>query len=317
MNDITWQPSAQIEDLRQRMQIERRIRAFFYDRNYLEVSTPIMAQHGISDVYLANIKAQCRGKTTYLQTSPEYHMKRLLVAGSGPIFQINRVFRDDELGRWHNPEFTMLEWYQLGIDHHQLMDEVDSLLQDILNTPPMLRMTYADAFAEICGLNPHTATCDEYQEVLVHHELNNVLSPGESDKDQYLFLIMSHIIEPALANYPVPVALYHFPVTQASLAQIKEGVAERFEVYYKGVELANGFHELSDVTEQAQRFAEDNRQREAQGLNPATIDPYFLAALQEGLPHCAGVALGVDRLIALALGYDSIAKVLSFDFHRA
>lgn len=317
MTEMNWQPSAHIDVLKARMHLEQRIRAFFYTRNYLEVTTPIMAQHGITDVYLANIKAQFRGRTYCLQTSPEYHMKRLLAAQSGPIFQMNRVFRDDELGRWHNPEFTLLEWYQLDIDHHQLMDEVDTLLQVILECQPMQRITYVDAFLNTCGLNPLSSSCDDLRAVLAHHHLDNVLSPGEQDIDQYLFLIMSHIVEPALAHSPVPVAVYHFPPSQASLAQIHNGVAHRFEVYFRGVELANGFHELTDIDEQTARFEQDNAQRAQQELTPGAIDPYFLAALAHGLPSCSGVALGVDRLIALALNKNSIAQVMAFDVGRA
>lgn len=313
-----WRPSASIELLRLRAQFIANIRRFFSQKNYLEVETPIMAHHGITDVYLSNIKATFRNKTYFLQTSPEYHMKRLLAAGSGAIFQIARVFRDDELGRWHNPEFSLLEWYQLAIDHHALMDEVDLLLQQTLATNPMQRMTYQQAFLESCMLDPMTASILDFRQVLQLHDLDNVLAASEQDRDQYLFLLMSHIVEPYLAKtYDRPVAVYHFPPSQASLAQINQGVAERFEIYYKGVELANGFHELTDAKAQALRFAEDKALRAEQGISSAEVDPWLLEALSHGLPPCSGVALGLDRLFALACNKSAIAEIMSFDFSRA
>lgn len=316
-SELNWRPSASREVLVQRAELMARIRAFFVERHYLEVETPALSQFGITDLYLANIQATFRQQTYYLQTSPEYHMKRLLAAGSGPIFQVARVFRDDELGRWHNPEFSLLEWYQLDIDHHQLMDEVNSLLQCILATEPMLRKTYQDAFLEVLDIDPFRASIDEFKTVLTRYDLANVLSAQETDRDQYLFLMMSHLIEPALASYPVPVALYHFPSSQAALAQINHGVAERFEVYFKGVELANGFHELSDLSTQTERFEADRSLRHQAGLPQPALDHRFLAALAHGLPACSGVALGLDRLIALALNQSSIGSTLAFEFSRA
>lgn len=312
-----WYPSASIETLRERAALLAQIRAFFIARSYLEVETPYMAHHGITDVYLANIKAQFRQKNFYLQTSPEYHMKRLLAAGSGPIFQLARVFRDDELGRWHNPEFTLLEWYKLDVDHWGLMDEVDALLQMLLNTAPMHRRSYASVFQTVCDINPHTASIDDFKAVLRQHDLDNVLPEEEQDRDQYLFLLMSHVVEPALALESTPVAVYDFPASQAALAEVQNGVAHRFEVYFKGVELANGFHELTDVQAQNQRFSDDLQQRVQMGLPEPEIDPWFLQALAHGLPPCSGVALGVDRLLALIMGRSSIAEVMAFDVSRA
>jgi lysyl-tRNA synthetase class 2 len=312
-----WVPSASLETLRKRAQILAEIRHFFGLRDYLEVETPTMSRFGITDVYLSNIKALFRGQTYYLQTSPEYHMKRLLAAGSGAIFQLARVFRDDELGRWHNPEFTLLEWYQLGIDHHQLMDEVDELLKLILHVPPMNRKTYQQIFLELCDFDPFSIEVSELKAVLRRYGLENVLPEKEEDLDQYLFLLMTHVIEPALATAREPVAVYNFPLSQAALAKTNYGVAERFEVYYQGVELANGFHELTDASVQAERFQSDLAMRKRQGLELPLPDEYFLQALTHGLPPCSGVALGVDRLIAFALKKSEIADVLSFYFERA
>jgi len=317
MQAMSWHPSATIELLQQRAQLIAKIRQFFTQRAYLEVETPIMARYGTTDVYLSNIKALFRGEAYNLQTSPEYHMKRLLAAGSGPIFQLARVFRDDELGRWHNPEFSLLEWYQLGIDHHALMDEMDLLLHFLMDAKPMIRKTYQQAFIEICGLDPFSAGLEQLQILLRAHGLDKVLLADEKDCDQYLFLLMSHVIEPALAKEKAPVALYHFPASQASLAKITEGVAERFEVYFQGVELANGFHELTDATAQAKRFAQDQTVRLEKGLTAVEADHYLLDALEHGIPACSGVALGVDRLLALILKQPGIDKIMSFDFSRA
>jgi lysyl-tRNA synthetase class 2 len=317
MDSSLWRPSASVDSLRKRAEIISQIRAFFTTRGYLEVETPIMGRFGVTDVYLRNIKAIFRDEPYCLQTSPEYHMKRMLAADSGPIFQLARVFRDDELGRWHNPEFTLLEWYQLDIDHHALMDEMNALLQHVLNTPTMIKKTYQAAFKDACGLDPLSASILQFQQVLAEFNLQNVLPATEQDRDQYLFLLMSHVVEPALAKEQSPIAVFDFPVSQASLAQIKHGVAERFEVYYRGVELANGFHELTDVELQRERFDHDIQLRRKHGLESSFADEYLLAALQHGLPSCSGVALGVDRLVALAFEQSSIAEVLSFDFGRA
>ncbi len=312
-----WQPSAPIEFLRQRAELLAKIRSFFSERGYLEVETPIMARYGTTDVYLSNIKATFRSETYCLQTSPEYHMKRLLAAGSGSIFQIARVFRDDELGRWHNPEFTLLEWYQLDIDHHALMEEMDLFLQRVMQSNPMIKKTYQQAFLEACEVEPLSATIAQLRQTLVRYDLDNVLPPHEEDRDQYLFLLMSHVVEPFLGKETAPVAVYNFPVSQAALAKISNGVAERFEVYYQGVELANGFHELTDAAAQANRFTQDQKLRSEKGFPAMEADQYLLQALAHGLPACSGVALGIDRLVALALKQPEIAKIISFDFSRA
>jgi lysyl-tRNA synthetase class 2 len=312
-----WEPSASIELLRQRAQLVAKIRNFFNQRGYLEVETPIMARYGTTDVYLSNIKANFRGQSYSLQTSPEYHMKRLLAAGCGPIFQLARVFRDDELGSWHNPEFTLLEWYQLNWDHHALMEEMDALLQTILQTKPMLKKTYQQVFLEACNVDPFIASVAQLRSVLKRYELDYVLPPEEQDKDQFLFLLMSHVVEPYLGKESVPVAVYHFPQSQAALAKINNGFAERFEIYYQGVELANGFHELTDAQVQEKRFALDQQIRHEKGFPPVEEDKFLLEALEHGLPPCSGVALGIDRLLALALKQPKIAQVISFDFTRA
>lgn len=312
-----WHPSASIEHLRARAKFMADIRSFFTRRQYLEVETPIMARYGITDPYLANIKAYFRGRDYALQTSPEYHMKRLLAAGSGPIFQLARVFRDDELGRWHNPEFTLLEWYQLDVDHLRLLAEVNDLFQSLLHCEPIRIRTYQEVFQSICELNPFMASIQDLQACVQRYGLDGVLDAGEQDVDQYLFLLMSHVIEPHLAYDSVPTAIIDFPPSQASLAQIVNGRAARFEVYYRGIELANGFYELTDPKLQEKRFQMDNDLRLTQGKPAAAIDTYLLQALDSGLPRCSGVALGVDRLLALALEQTRLSTCMAFDFSRA
>ena len=316
MSYHAWQPSSSIAQLRKRADIISDIRRFFKERGYLEVETPILARHGVTDVYLSNIKAQFRGEDYCLQTSPEYHMKRLIAAGSGPIFQLARAFRDDELGRWHNPEFTLLEWYQLHVDHHGLMAEMDDFLQRILGCERLKKTTYQQAFLDACDLDPFHTNAQQLQNTVRRFALQDVLAK-DAHLDQYLFLLMSHVVEPALALENRPVALYHFPPSQAALAQINHGVAERFEVYYRGVELANGFHELTDAQEQRRRFQQDNVLRQQLNQEPLCMDEYLLQAIQHGLPPCSGVALGVERLLALQLNQPSIAQTMAFDFSRA
>lgn len=312
-----WRPGATFDTLRARARFMADIRAFFDARGYLEVETPIMARFGITDPYLANIRATFRGKDYCLQTSPEYHMKRLLAAGSGPIVQLARVFRDDELGRWHNPEFTLLEWYRPGIDHHALMDEVDALLQTLLNTAPMVRETYQTVFIRHAGIDPFTESLEGLCASLKAHGLDNVIDADEKDRDQYLFLLMSHVVEPALAASSVPVAVHGFPPSQSALAIVNNGFAERFEVYFRGVELANGFHELTDASAQRARFEDDMAIRASRGFPTALPDLWLLQALEAGMPAASGVAVGLDRLLALKLARTQLSDVMGFDFSRA
>lgn len=317
MHAFNWAPSASIKTLRARAKIIAQIRLFFTERGYLEVDTPVMAAFGVTDVYLESIAVQCLGQQYFLQTSPEYHMKRLLAAGSGPIFQLARAFRDDEAGRWHNPEFTMLEWYRPEIDHHEMLVEIDVFLKLILKTKPLLIKTYQDVFEAACGFNPFDVTLAYLKNALHAFHLENILSLDETDIDQYLFLLMSHVVEPELAKHDAPVAVIDFPESQAALACVCDGVAERFEVYYQGIELANGFHELTDVKQQTARFELDNQKREVRRLKPRAVDTRFLAAMTQGLPQSTGVALGVDRMIALAFGRKNIQECLAFDVSRA
>ena len=320
---IAWQPTATLERLQQRAHIIHTIRQFFAERGVMEVETPLMSHYTVTDPHVVGIPAIYSEigsdveKRMYLQTSPEYAMKRLLAMGSGSIYQICKTFRQGEVGRLHNPEFTMLEWYRLGFDHHALMDEMDALLQATLKSAPAERLSYGEVFQQQLGFNPHNVTVAELASVAKQQSIQ--LAGTLPNRDAWLDLLWTHCIEPVVGQER-PLFLYDFPVSQAALAKIRQTnppVASRFEVYFKGIELANGFHELQDVDEQAARFATDQAFRKQQGFPDKAIDPRFLAALQNGLPDCAGVALGVDRLIMLALGCKRVSEIVSFAFEQA
>lgn len=320
MSKSNWQPTATLETLHARAKIMATIRRFFAERGVLEVETPLLSHATVTDPYVIGIPAVAKfdsqEKTVYLQTSPEYAMKRLLAAGSGSIYQISKAFRQGDLGKFHNPEFSMLEWYRVGFDHHALMDEMDELLQEVLNTPPAERVSCAELYEKYVGVNPHLDSVDE----LVACVKQKIDFSGElSDRNACLDLLFTHCIEPHI-GFESPLFLYDFPVSQAALAKIRcenPPVASRFEVYFKGIELANGFHELQDASEQRKRFEKDLAYRADHGMAQVSFDENFLAALERGIPDCAGVALGVDRLVMLALKCDAILDVLSFGFEGA
>lgn len=312
-----WQPSASLDTLIARAKLLHAIRGFFHERNVLEVETPTLCHTSVTDPAIESIPAQVNGQTAYLQTSPEYAMKRLLAAGAGSIYQLTKAYRQDELGRHHNPEFTMLEWYRLGFDHHELMREMDALLQQVAGCEPADRITYHDLFQTSLGIDPHHADlatlkqCVKDQGIHFHGELDST--------DAWLHLLLSHCIEPTL-GITRPVFIYDFPASQASLARIlptEPPVAARFEVYWKGIELANGFYELQSVSEQKARFEANLATRKAAHQPLLPVDEHLLSALEHGLPECAGVALGVDRLIMLALGRNHLNEVMAFPFDRA
>ncbi|WP_286740684.1 elongation factor P--(R)-beta-lysine ligase [Pseudoalteromonas sp. UBA2102] len=324
MSATPWAPSASINTLKQRAAILRTIREFFYTRNVMEVETPSLSSASVTDVHLASFNTQfvgpghAGGLPLYLQTSPEFAMKRLLAAGSGPIFQLCKAFRNEEAGRHHNPEFTMLEWYRPGFDEFALMDEMDELMQLILNVEPAERLTYQQAFEQVLALDPLTATLRQLQTLASDHGFADI-AKNETNKDTLLQLLFCMKVEPTIGQTK-PCFVYHFPASQAALAQICEHdnrVAGRFELYYKNMELANGFNELTNAKEQAKRFDEDNAYRAANGLNHVLMDTRLIAALEHGLPQCAGVAMGIDRLVMLATAKDTIKEVIAFDVDRA
>ncbi|MGX2950011.1 elongation factor P--(R)-beta-lysine ligase [Ursidibacter sp. B-7004-1] len=319
---IDWKPSAPIQNLLKRAKIMGEIRQFFTERGVLEVETPAMSEFSVTDVHLSTFNTQflspfaSQAKTLHLITSPEYHMKRLLASGSGAIFQICRVFRNEESGKRHNPEFTMLEWYRPHFDMYRLINEVDDLLQQILDCEPAESFSYQFVFQTYVGLDPLSAS--KAQLVAKAKEYGLQCDENEQ-RDTLLQFLFSEVVEANIGK-DRPTAVYHFPATQAALAQIStedHRVAERFEFYYKGLELANGFHELSDAKEQIRRFELDNLQRNEMGLPPQQLDYRFLNALKAGIPNCSGVALGVDRLLMIAMNAERIDEVMAFGVERA
>ncbi|MBP77480.1 MAG: elongation factor P lysine(34) lysyltransferase [Pseudomonadales bacterium] len=316
-----WQPSATIDALRRRAGIINRIREFFAERGVLEVDTPSLSHAAVSDPFLHPFATEYvpegggQAAMLYLHTSPEYPMKRLLAAGSGAIWQLCKVYRNGEIGRRHNPEFSMLEWYRPGFDHHQLMDEVDALVRAVLAGESARRVTYAAVFAEHTGLDIHQCSDADLQSLAAAR----CGFQGELSRDGYLNLLFSECVEPRLQ---APTMVYAFPASQAALARVVEGddrvpSAARFEMFVKGMELANGYFELTDADEQLRRFEADQAQREALGIAASPIDMPLVDALRSGMPSCAGVALGVDRLVMLALGASTIGEVIAFDTQRA
>lgn len=319
-----WRPSASLQVLQQRAKIIRQIRQFFYARDVLEVDTPALSHASVTDLNLRAFSTQFNDPssphvaTLFLQTSPEFAMKRLLCAGSGAIFQLSKAFRNEEAGRWHNPEFTMLEWYRPDFDHFMLMNEMDALIGPILGTDKARRLTYQQAFMHVLACDPIAADLAALQKLSTDLGYGD-LANKEADKDVLLNLLFSQHVEPAISQ-DKPCFVYDFPASQAALARLNPDdprVAQRFELYFRGVELANGFHELSDPQEQRQRFLQDNLKRQQQSLPIIAYDELFLAALESGLPSCAGVALGIDRLIMLALGCERLSQVLAFSYSKA
>lgn len=318
----TWQPTASLNHLRAYAALLKKIRAFFEARDVLEVHTPALSQHTVTDPYIESFTTTYQIGATqrdyFLQTSPEYAMKRLLAADSGPIYQICKAFRNGETGHQHNPEFTMLEWYRPGFTHHELMDEMDALLQTVLACRPAQRITYRDLFLNALNIDPHTISLDLLKQSLTKNHID-FTDADTVDRDSALQLLLTHCIEPTL-GLEAPVFLYDFPESQAALSRIREDdppVAERFEVYIDGVELANGFHELADPDEQLKRFQQNNAARQARQKPRVEIDSHLIAALQHGLPSCAGVALGMDRLLMCQLNTRQIQDVLAFPWERA
>lgn len=313
---VDWQPGASASNLKRRAELLAQIRRFFTARGVLEVETPALGRHTVTDLHLEAFSIDA---TRYLQTSPEYAMKRLLAAGSGPIYQLGKAFRHDEVSRLHNPEFTLLEWYRPGFNWQQLLDEVAALVMEVLQLPgreQLVQCSYADLFAKYLNINPHTISQSSLDKLT--RETVDITADHLSPTD-CLQLLMHHCIEPDLPEFCF---VYDYPEAQAALAVVEENeqgipVARRFELYGGGMELANGYQELTDPQEQRRRFEHDQAQRQQRGLPPVAIDERLLAALASGLPDCAGVALGVDRLAMLACQAGHINEVIAFADERA
>lgn len=319
-----WRPVASIETLRARAKLVAQVRHFFAERDVLEVETPVLGHGGSTDVHLASLS--CHAMTPagrerlWLQTSPEFAMKRLLAAGSGPIFQIARSFRDGEVGRRHNVEFSMLEWYRPGWSLDELIDETQGLIRALLpiDPGPTRQRRYRDLFIELLHLDPFTSSLAMLRDAAEEHSGMEVKA---AERDECLDLLMSLVIEPTLGCGGIDIVV-DYPASQAALAKRHQDprdgswVASRFEIYLKGIELANGYDELTDASEQRRRFDEDNAARCTAGLPQVDVDHRLLDALQAGMPEGSGVALGLDRLIQLALGKDSLEQVLAFPTPR-
>ena len=302
------------------------LRAFFAIRGVLEVETPQLSAAAVTAPYLESFTCHYQGpgapagRALYLHTSPEFPMKRLLAAGTGPIYQVCKVFRQGEAGRVHNPEFTLLEWYRPGYSYRQLMDEVEALLRQVLDRPALAceRISYREAFLRHLNLDPLDTTPAQLQRCAQEQGLGPIPDLGDG-LDPWLDLLLTHCIESRL-GVGRPTFLYDYPASQAALAQVRPDtppVAERFELYVDGMELANGFQELLDPREQRRRFEQELEQRRRAGLAAVPMDENLLQALEQGLPPCAGVALGVDRLLMLVTGARSIDEVLAFPMERA
>lgn len=314
---MTWQPGASLEALRARARLNRLIREFFAARDVLEVETPLLCHTTATDPHLRSFAVPAGRDTLYLQTSPEFCMKRLLAAGSGPIYQLGKAFRFEESGRLHNPEFTMLEWYRPGWTLSQLVDEVEALVHHAgaafgMDMTPFPRFTYQQVFENTLGIDPHTAPDSDLLACANGH-INGDFA--DLDRNGLLDLLMSHLVEPSLPK--TGAFVLEFPASQAALAQKKQTesgawVAERAEFYLAGMEIANGYQELVDPAEQQARFEADLAYRRAHGLDAVPLPEELVQALAAGLPASAGVALGVDRLLACCDRHKSIAQCLAF-----
>jgi elongation factor P--(R)-beta-lysine ligase len=316
---MVYHVGASHDTLRQRAAILAAIRAFFAARGVLEVETPTLSPTGVPDPALESVTARVNSLgplPQYLQTSPEFAMKRLLAAGSGDIYQICRVFRDEEIGRWHQPEFTLLEWYRVGWNESRLMTEVEALIGAALAAagrsapPPSVRIRYADAVHTALGVGPEASAAD----IAAGLSAQGIDVPRGLGRDASLDLAISTVVTEGF-DAATLTFVYDYPASQAALARLKPGdppVAARFEVFHRGIELANGFHELGDPVEQRRRFMAELDERRRGGRHVPPLDEQLLAALAQGLPDCAGVALGLDRLIALATGKNDVASTMSF-----
>lgn len=320
-----WQPSADFAALHLRARLNARIREFFAERGVLEVETPMMSMAGNTDPNIASFALQFSGRTDgaprtrWLRTSPEFALKRLLAAGLGDCYELGRVFRDGEAGGRHNPEFTMLEWYRLGWDHRRLIGETAALVQAALQLvgrdATLVEVGYHQLYRERLGIDPATASPAELQVALGEV----VIDPQGLTRDDWLDLLMTHRLQPLFPDDQL-LAIHDYPASQCALARVREGtppVAERFELYLGPLELANGYHELADAAEQRRRFERDLAVRAERGDHRPSLDERLLQALAMGFPDCAGVALGVDRLLMALLHTSKIGDVLAFDFTRA
>lgn len=319
-----WRPGADPAVLRLRARMRERMRSFFAATGALEVDTPIAGRTVPAEAAIGAVTASIDGRTVFLRTSPESAMKRLLAAGVGDCWQLGPVFRDGERGTLHQPEFMLLEWYRLAIGHHELMDDVEALVLGAcageLAVPAVRRVTWCAAFEEVLGVDALEADASALRDAAERAGLGDVAGLDPDDREGWLDWLLAGAVVPRL-SHPDPVFIHDWPVSQAALARADEHdprLAARFELYWRGVELANGFRELTDPVEQRSRF---RRERALMTARPEdrvpAMDERLLAALDAGLPDCAGVALGFDRLVMLAAGAETLDEVMAFSFDRA
>jgi len=314
-----FRPTAGWDALRLRAELLRRVRAVFDERGFLEIETPLLSADTVVDRHLDPFPVRDGDRTLWLQTSPEFGMKRLLAAGAGPIYQITRSFRQGERGRLHNPEFTLVEWYRPGDDMDEGMALLGELAEAMLGRGPAERVSYAEAFLAHAGVDPLTTSVESLRAAAHERNVAWPESLDPRDRDAWLDLLLVALVEPRL-GIDRPAILYDYPATQAALARVREDdppVAERFELYVDGIELANGFHELTDAAELARRNAAVNRQRLADGRPALPERSRLLVAMEHGLPEATGVALGFDRLVMVAAGAASLADVMALPWDRA
>jgi len=326
MNLEDFAPTASWANLQLRAQILRQLRTFFEERGFLEIETPLLSADTVVDRHLDPIavtlpddpRNPSRGRKLWLQTSPEFCMKRLLAAGANAIFQITRAFRTAESGDLHNPEFTIVEWYRVGDDLGKGIQLLGELAESLLGKGFPELLSYGEAFERYAGVEPHEADALTLQHALAAHGVDALAAAG-NDRDTCLDLLLVHCVEPNLGT-DRPTILYDYPASQAALARVRDDdppVAERFELYAHGVELANGYHELLDADELLRRNKAVNEQRVADGKLQLPEKSRLLAAMDHGLPACTGVALGFDRLVMVAAVATSIANVMAFPIDRA
>jgi len=327
-----WRPTADWPMLERRAALLRRLRAFFDERGFLEVETPLLSADAVVDRHLDPIEAVCDGTVVeggrepgqggtrrFLQTSPEFALKRLMAAGGKAIYQVAHAFRRGEFGRLHNPEFTLVEWYRRGDDLAAGMRLLSDLAEALLARGPAERLTYADAFSRWAGIDPLVPDIPAWAELLRRAGVEPPASFAADDPDAWLDLILLELVEPQLGR-DRPIIIYDYPVSQAALARVRPDdprVAERFELYDRGIELANGYHELLDPAVLRERNRANNAWRVRDGKQALPEESRLLAAMEAGLPASTGVALGFDRIVMLALGAASLAEVIPFPFDRA
>ncbi len=327
---MEFTPTASWENLRHRAKLLKRLRRFFDDRGFLEVETPVLSHETVVDRHLdpftlstendahtdvhVDARPDVQAKCLYLQTSPEFHLKRMLAAGATAIFEVTKAFRRGETGTYHNPEFTIVEWYRTGDDMHAGIDFLGELICHLLHRTKFNRMTYREAFQTYARLDPFDIT-DRQLVQLARNRLQSVpQSLSVDDRDSWLDLFLVEQVEPNLGKND-PLILYEYPPSQAALAQVRNDdhpVAERFEMYVDGLELANGYHELLDAEELVNRNEIANAQRVADGKKCLASGTHLVDAMKYGLPPCSGVALGFDRLAMLSVEAKSLREVIAF-----